>query len=89
MHAKRRHRFCDGKIVSVYFHADGRNKYLYMKPLRGLIRRIFMMLVFARSRGSAFHAFHRRKDERRSRVCIEQAGMVLPAPGALIELSAN
>src|SRR5580692_7219090 len=35
MHAKCRHRLCDGKIVSIYFHADGRNKYLRMKPLHG------------------------------------------------------
>ena len=34
MHAKRRHRFCGGKIVSIYFLAAWRNKYFYMKPLR-------------------------------------------------------
>jgi hypothetical protein len=35
MHAKRCHRFCDSKIVSIYFLATARNKYLYVMPLRG------------------------------------------------------
>jgi hypothetical protein len=35
MHAKRCYRFCDGRIVSIYFLAAGRNKYLYVMPLRG------------------------------------------------------
>src|SRR6202034_1060369 len=33
MHAKRRHRSCGSKIVSVYFRAAGRNKCSYVKPL--------------------------------------------------------
>jgi len=33
MHVKRRHRLCDGKIVSIYFLVAGRNKYFCMKPL--------------------------------------------------------
>jgi hypothetical protein len=45
MHAKRRHRFCGGKIVSIYFQSGWRNKYLYVKPAGthaqrgGLVRR--------------------------------------------------
>jgi hypothetical protein len=35
MHAKRCYRICDSKIVSIYFLAAGRNKRLYVMPLRG------------------------------------------------------
>jgi hypothetical protein len=35
MHAKRCYRFCDSKIVSIYFLDAGRNKRLYVNPLRG------------------------------------------------------
>jgi len=40
MHAKRSHRFCGGKIVSIYFLAAGRNKYFYMKQLRDRMGRL-------------------------------------------------
>jgi hypothetical protein len=52
MHAKRCYRFCDSKIVSIYFLDAGRNKRLYVNPLRGRTGRMLHRNNFGRRRSA-------------------------------------